>query len=128
MRDKKTVTYKLCMNVTESCGHRAPEFWEDMIDTCFATKGFAEDNDHCIDWGSLCPECYAWNRKFGLLLDKEEEERWMMGELPYTLCPFCKEEIELDYEEEWCWECKSCGCSENEGTLTITNPWGEDEG
>jgi len=103
----------------ESCGHKSPEWW--FFASTYSWKSFSRECNNAVDFGSLCPECYALHRKFGLLLNTETEEtQWLGGKLPYETCPYCGYEIEMDGWDEW--KCKHCGCGESKGITIIVKP------
>ena len=103
----------------ESCGHESPEWW--FFASTYTWKEFTREGNNAAAFGSLCPQCYAMYRKFGLILNgKKDEAKWMRDDLPYETCPYCHEEIEMEGWDEW--ECKNCGCGESGGTTTIVKP------
>jgi hypothetical protein len=119
----KKITYKTC-NVRASCGHWLPDFWFGVDGFACKSWGGDEEWGRVISYESLCPECYAEKKRFNLILiNKQEEMDWMKGKLPEYCCPFCNEEITVDWNDGWEWACKKCGCSELHGTTVVANPW-----
>lgn len=63
------------MTVVATCGHEVDEV-DDLIDA--ALQGYTREDQRCIDYVTLCRECYTMYKTDGIVLfGAGEENKWL---------------------------------------------------
>jgi hypothetical protein len=73
------------MTIIGSCGHDVSAEWDEnprQLD--LAIMEYARTGENAVSYGVYCKACREQYERWGVVLhNKQEEERWMCGEMEY---------------------------------------------